>query len=137
VRRSAAATDVARDTEADAAGDASVLTRVRACRSAAATDVARELEERARGATAAAEAAARGAAEADARVEEVKKALRAEAGGPGGSLAGGALQARGPARSRFPPPARPARRRAHWLHRQAAGTIKYIREKVSISQPAK
>jgi len=59
-----------------------------------------------------AEAAARGAAEADARVEEVKKALRAEAGGPGGSLAGGAMQARGPARSPFPPLARPARRRA-------------------------
>ena len=88
------------------------LTRLRVSRSAAATDVARELGERARAATAAAEAAARGAAEADARVEEVKKALRAEAGGPGGSLAGGAMQARGPARSPFPPLARPARRRA-------------------------
>lgn len=54
--------------------------------------MAKELEERARAATAAGEAAARSSAEAEAKVEEVKKALRSEAGGPGGSLAGGAVQ---------------------------------------------
>ena len=48
------------------------------------------LEARARDATAAAEAAARSSAEAEVKVEEVRKALRAEAGGAGGSLAGGA-----------------------------------------------
>ena len=57
--------------------------------------MAKELEERARAATAAGEAAARSSVEAEAKVEEVKKALRSEAGGPGGSLAGGAVQVRG------------------------------------------
>ena len=59
-------------------------------RSTAAKNVASTLEARARDATAAAEAAARSSAEAEAKVEEVRKALKAEAGGAGGSLAGGA-----------------------------------------------
>ena len=52
--------------------------------------MAKTLEARARDATTAAEAAARSSAEAEAKVEEVRKALKAEAGGAGGSLAGGA-----------------------------------------------
>ena len=59
-------------------------------RSTAAKNVASTLEARAHDATAAAEAVARSSAEAEAKVEEVRKALKAEAGGAGGSLAGGA-----------------------------------------------